>query len=141
MPISNEIEINVEPVDERLNHAQCLREDEQPATIEAIGDRAAESAQKQPGNTVEEADNAQQKSGTGQVPNEPALGDVLHEIAGVRKQGPYDQEAKVPMPQGTQGLKSLKALHVTASRIEEAKLYCYGIIYRDAKHCSEFQSC
>jgi len=32
------------------------------------------------------------------MPDEPALGDVLHEVAGVGKQGADDQEAKVAMP-------------------------------------------
>ena len=87
MPIENKIKIDRQPVDKGLNHAENLRKNEQPAPIESIRDGTAESAEEQPRDAVEKPDDAQKKSGAGQMPNEPALRHVLHKIAGIRKQG------------------------------------------------------
>jgi len=98
MPVENKIEIYRKPINECLNHFQNLRENKLPALLKAMRTHAADSAKEQPRNTIEETHDAQEKSGTGQMPHEPALRDVLHEIPGIGKQGPYNHEAKVAMP-------------------------------------------
>ena len=45
VPIKNKIKIYRQPVDKRLNHAEKLRKNKQPAPIEAICDGTAESAE------------------------------------------------------------------------------------------------
>src|SRR5512140_2685728 len=65
MPITDETEKDDKPVDRRLDHPKYLSGHHQTAAIDAVGERAADSAKKQPGHAVEKTHDPQKKSRLG----------------------------------------------------------------------------
>jgi hypothetical protein len=82
MPKENDFKINRKPINDRLNHAQTLRDHQDAPAIESIGNGAAEGANEKARHGIEKTYQAELKSRMAEVPNEPALRDTLHEIAG-----------------------------------------------------------
>src|SRR5713226_179270 len=108
MPKKNQIEINHCPIHKGLRHRQGLSDNDQPSPIHPVGDDSPEGSEKQPRKGVEEADHAQKKGGMGQLPNEPALCDVLHEVPCVRKNRAHQQETEIAMSKGAKGCEFRK---------------------------------
>jgi hypothetical protein len=105
MPIFNDTKINQEPINKSLNHSQRLGQDEQFAAIQAICKRATEGSQKKPRQAIEETNDAQQERGASQMPDEPALRYVLHEIAGIRQQRADNQKPEISILKRPPGLQ------------------------------------
>ncbi len=103
MPEDDEFKKNREPINKRLRHRQGLSDNEKPSSIHPIRNNASNRAEKQPRDRIEEADQAQEERGMGQVPDKPALGDVLHEVPCVGKDGAQKQQAEIAVPEGAEG--------------------------------------
>jgi hypothetical protein len=82
MPKANNVKIDRKPVNNRLNHAQTLRDHQDAPAIESIGNGAADGADEKARHGIEKTHQPEQKSRMGELPNEPALRHALHEIAG-----------------------------------------------------------
>jgi hypothetical protein len=91
-----------EPVNERLHHAERLRQHEQAPAIDTVGDRAAERAEHETRHGVEKTDHAQEHGRARQLPDEPGLRDVLHEIAGGRDERAIEEQAEVAVAERAQ---------------------------------------
>ena len=111
MPKLNEIKLHREPVDNRLRHRQGLGNLQDPATIEAIGNRATDCANQETRKGIEKCDHTKSDRRTRQLPDQPALSDVLHKIARARYQSTFHEQTEVAMSERSQGSKIPKALH------------------------------
>jgi hypothetical protein len=111
VPEKDQIEIYGKPINNRLQHAQSLSDHQQASSIDAVCDRSAYGPEKQPGQGVEEPNHAEEKWRAGQLPHEPALRDVLHEVASVGEHGAHQQEAEITMAERTKGSECRKISH------------------------------
>ena len=95
MPEVDQVEINHRPKNEGLNHGQVLCYYQQPAAVQSIDDGAPDSAQKETGERLAKADEAEKEGGAGHRPNKPALGHRLHEVSCVGDDGAEEQESEI----------------------------------------------
>src|SRR5262245_13611470 len=105
MPELDDLELYGEPVNDRLDHRGGLSDHQHAPSIEAVGDRAAQRAYEQARQGVEESDDADRDRRFGYVPDQPALRDVLHEVARAGDQRAFHQETKISMPERTERAK------------------------------------
>jgi hypothetical protein len=98
MPELNEIELHEKPVNDRLNHGERLSDHQHPPAIEAICDGAADRADQKSRQSIEERDDPDRDGRARNVPHQPALCYVLHEIARTGDQRAFQKEPEISMP-------------------------------------------
>src|SRR5207249_2604497 len=70
----------------------------QPATpMDAMMTRPAQRADQQPGNTIKKSDHSDRHRRPCQIPDQPALSDVLHEVPGARNERALQEQTKITM--------------------------------------------
>jgi hypothetical protein len=92
---------------ERQQHHDGLRDEEQAALVDAVCDHSAEEGYEEERNLPGEADDAEPERGVGERDHQPALGDILHPGADVRGEVPCPEEAEIWVAQGADDLRQL----------------------------------
>jgi hypothetical protein len=125
MPQLNDFKLDGKPIDDRLDHRRGLGNHQHAPSVESVGDSAAHGAYQQPRQRVKESDDADGDGRARDVPHQPTLRNVLHEVARARYQRPFQEKTKIAMFEGTEGSKIPEALHV--SLYDEARnFYSYA---------------
>ena len=90
---------------EGQQHHDGLRDQQQAALVDAVGNDSAKEREEQERDRSGEPDNAQPEGGVGEGENQPALGHVLHPGADVGEEIAAPEEAEIGVAQGADDLR------------------------------------
>jgi hypothetical protein len=78
-----------------LQQRESLSRHKKPAAGPAVGQQAAEQAERQHGRLSDKPDQAEQEWGAGEAVDQPALGEALHPRAAQRESLAGEEEAEI----------------------------------------------
>jgi hypothetical protein len=102
VPVLHDARPHEDGQDKGLAHEGRLRSDEDAALGEAVRDGAGHEGEAEHGRRLERADEPQPERRVGELEDQPGLRHTLHPGADERDELAREEEAKVPMIEGTQ---------------------------------------